>query len=161
MPMYNLLEYSDNFSMTSGSLWNYYRDEENDSANKTDDNDNIINNNKTTSSKYFKQKTKIAGSSSGNNGRLNAEVVVPLKYFNNFWRSLDLPLINCEIEPGLKWSKYCVLSEVSRKFREVDANVAPVVRKVATTTTTRATFQINNLNFMFQLLLCLLMITYF
>ena len=54
MPMYNLLEYSDNFSMTSGSLWNYYRDEENDSANKTDDNDNIINNNKTTSSKYFK-----------------------------------------------------------------------------------------------------------
>ena len=54
MPMNNLLEYSDNFSMTSGSLWNYYRDEENDSANKTDDNDNIINYNKTTSSKYFK-----------------------------------------------------------------------------------------------------------
>ena len=155
MPMYNLLEYSDNFSMTSGSLWDYYRDEENDSANKTDDNDNIINNNKTTSSKYFKQVH-----SSSNNGRLNAEVVVPLKYFNNFWRSLDLPLINCEIELDLKWSKYCVLSEVSRKFREVDANVAPVVRKVATTTT-RATFQINNLNFMFQLLLCLLMITYF
>ena len=155
MPMYNLLEYSDNFSMTSGSLWNYYRDEENDSANKTNDNDNIINNNKTTSSKYFKQVY-----SSSNNGRLNAEVVVPLKYFNNFWRSLDLPLINCEIELDLKWTKYCVLSEVSRKFREVDANVAPVVRKVATTTT-RATFQINNLNFMFQLLLCLLMITYF
>ena len=70
-----------------------------------------------------------------------------------------MPLINCEIELDLKWSKYCVLSEVSRKFREVDANVAPVVRKVATATT-RATFQINNLNFMFQLLLCLLMITY-
>ena len=88
MPMYNLLEYSDNFSMTSGSLWDYYRDEENDSANKTDDNDNIINNNKTTSSKYFKQKTKIAGSSSSNNGRLNPEIVVPLKYFNNLWRFL-------------------------------------------------------------------------
>ena len=40
MPMYNLLEYSNNYSMTSRSLWIYYRDEVNDSANETDDNDN-------------------------------------------------------------------------------------------------------------------------
>ena len=53
MPMYNLLEYSNNFSMTSGNLWNYYRDEQNDFANKIDDNDNMINNNKAKTSKSF------------------------------------------------------------------------------------------------------------
>ena len=42
---------------------------------------------------------------------LNTEVVVPLKYLSNFWRSLDLSLINCEIELGLKWAKNCVLIE--------------------------------------------------
>ena len=61
MAMYNLLEYSDNFSMTSGSLQNYYRDEANDNVNEIDDNDNI-NNNKTTTSKSFKYKTKMIGS---------------------------------------------------------------------------------------------------
>ena len=44
----------------------------------------------------------------------DAEVVVPLKYLSNFWRSLDSPLINCEIELDLSWSKYCVVSEISR-----------------------------------------------
>ena len=58
MPMYNLLEYSDNFSMTSGSLWNYYRDEVNYSTNEIDDNDYKINNNKTRTSKSLKYKTK-------------------------------------------------------------------------------------------------------
>ena len=54
MPMYNLLEYSDNYSMTSGSLWNYYRNEINDSANENSDKDNYrINSNNTTSSKPF------------------------------------------------------------------------------------------------------------
>ena len=159
MPMYNLLEYGEKYSMVSGSLRNYYRDERNDDENETNRLKTRINENKTIRSKSFEYKTKLIGSTPGNNHLINAEVFVPLKYLSNFWRSLDLPLINCEIELDLKWSKYCVLSEVSRKFREVDANVAPVVRKVATATT-RATFQINNLNFMFQLLLCLLMITY-
>ena len=57
MPMYNLLECSGNFSMTSGSLWNYHRDEVNDSANEVDDNDNMINNSKIATSKLsIKQK---------------------------------------------------------------------------------------------------------
>ena len=66
--------------MTSGSLWNYYRGEVNDSDNE-DDAANIyrINNNKTATSKSFEYKTKIIGSISNNNSRLNAEVVVPLK----------------------------------------------------------------------------------
>ena len=40
---------------------------------------------------------------------LNTEVTMPIKCLSNFWRSLDLPLINCEVELGLNWSKYCVL----------------------------------------------------
>ena len=60
MSMHNLLEYSDNYSKMSRSLWNYYGDEINDSANENNDTDNYgINNNKTTTSKSFEYKTKI------------------------------------------------------------------------------------------------------
>ena len=65
MPMYNLLEYSENYSMTSGSLWNY-RDEINDEANENVSNNNTINNNKTITSKSFEYKTKLIGSSPNN-----------------------------------------------------------------------------------------------
>ena len=83
MAMYNLLEYSDSYSMTSRSLWNYYRDEINDDAN-VNDNNNRINNKKQLWSKP------------SNNNVLDAELAVPLKYLSNFLRSLDLLLINCE-----------------------------------------------------------------
>ena len=88
--------------MTSGSLWNSYRDEVKYSANEIDDNDNQINSNKTTTSKSFEYKTKIIGSTPN---ILDKEVVVQLKYVSNFWRFLDLPLINCEIELDLSWSE--------------------------------------------------------
>ena len=114
-PMYNLLEYSDNCFMKLGSLWNYYRDEVNHDDNYR------INNSKTTASKSFEYKTKLIGSKPDNNSRLYAEVVVPLKYLSNFWRSLDLPLINCEIQLDLPRSKNCVISEVSRAS-EVDGD---------------------------------------
>ena len=113
-------------------MWNFYRDEINDDANENDNNDNIINNNKTKTSKSFVYKTKTIGSTPRINSSLNAEVVVPLKYFSNFWRSLDLPLINCEIELDLKWRKNCAISEVSRTFREVDPNADPAEYKVTT-----------------------------
>ena len=77
MPMYNLLEYSDNYSMTSESLWNYYRVEVNDSGNEIDYNDKI--NNKIKASKSFEYKTKIIGSTPNNNNILDAEVVAPIK----------------------------------------------------------------------------------
>ena len=86
MPMYNLLKYSDNYSMTSGSLWNYYRDGINDDENENDANKNMVNHNKTTTSKSFKNKTKITGNTANNGNRLNAEIVVSLKYISNFWR---------------------------------------------------------------------------
>ena len=100
-------------------------------------------NNKTTTNTFFKYKTKIIGRTANNNCRLNAEVFVPLKYLSNFWRSLDLPLINCEIEFDLTLSKYCVISEVSRTFRKADPNADPVVYEVATAIT-GSEFQIND-----------------
>ena len=76
MPMDDLLEYSDNYSKTSGSLWNYYRDEINDDENEND-NSNRLNNDKTITSKSFKYKTKIIESTPDNENRLNAEVFFP------------------------------------------------------------------------------------
>ena len=84
-------------TVTSESLWNYHRDKINDDENDNDDNDNNINNNKTTRSNSFKYKTKIIGSTPDNASRLNAEVVVPLKYQCKFRRSLDFSLSICEI----------------------------------------------------------------
>ena len=86
----------------------------------------MINNKKTITSKSFVYKTEIIGRTSNNNGKWKAEVLDPLKYLSNFWRSLDFPLINCEIELDLKWSKCCEISQVSRTFRAVDANANPV-----------------------------------
>ena len=108
MPMYNLLECSQDYSMTSGSLWNYFREEIDD----VDDN--------AWGGKTFKYKTKIVGKTpkrpprSVNEGdanwspqpavpNLNVEFTTPLKYPSNYWRSLDLPLINCKTELDLSY----------------------------------------------------------
>ena len=103
MPMYNLMEYSDNYSKTSGSLWQYTKDI------PAVKNDNAIidftNNNLTDS---FDFKVKMAGQT-GNNGIKNVEIMVPLKYLSNFWRTLEMPLINCEITLQLTWSASCVI----------------------------------------------------
>ena len=72
MAMCNLLEYNDNCSMTSGSLWNCYRDEINDDANENNAVNNRINNNKTITSKYFEYKAKLIGSAPNNNNILDA-----------------------------------------------------------------------------------------
>ena len=77
-----------------------------------------------------------------NDNRLDAEVVVPLKYLSNFWKSLDSPLLNCEIELDLSWSRYCVISEISRTSKAVPNT--NLVRYEVKTTTNSATFQINN-----------------
>ena len=82
MPMYNLIEYSDNYSKTSGSLWQYYKD---------DPNDNI------TQSESFKSKIKITGKTPAAGNTKDVEIIVPLKYLSNFWRTLEMPLINCEV----------------------------------------------------------------
>ena len=85
----------------------------------------MINNKKTITSKSFVYKTEIIGRTSNNNGKWKTEVLDPLKYFSNFVRSLDLLLINFEIELDLTWSEYCVISQVSRTFRAVYPNAYP------------------------------------
>ena len=82
MPMYNLIEYSDNYAKTSGSLWQYYRDEPND---------NLAN------SESFKFKVKITGKTPAAGNEKDVEIMVSLKYLSNFWRTLEMPLINSEV----------------------------------------------------------------
>ena len=88
--MYNLIEYSDNYSKTSGSLWHYCRDEPFLNANGAIADIPADNNN----SASFKFKTKIAGAI-GEDGTKNVKIKVPLNYLSNFWRNLEMPLINC------------------------------------------------------------------
>ena len=85
MPIYDLLEYSNNYSMTSGRLWNFYRDEINDSAIENNDDGNKTNNNKTITSKPFEYKTKVIGRTPNGNNTLETEVVVPSKYLSTFF----------------------------------------------------------------------------
>ena len=84
MPIYTLLEYSDNYSMASESLWNYYRNEINDFAIEINNDGNKINNNKTIASKSFEYKTKIIGRTPDDNDILDTEGVLPLKNLINF-----------------------------------------------------------------------------
>ena len=85
--MFNLLKYSNNYSMISGSLWNYYKDEVIDDANENSEAGKyMINNNKKTTSKQFEYQLKITGSTLAGNNTLDAEVVVPLKYLSKNWR---------------------------------------------------------------------------
>ena len=103
MPMYNLIEYSDNYAKSTGSLWQYCKDIPARNAN----NEIIIfAENNTTD--LFKFKAKITGQT-GNDGTKDVEIMVPLKYFSNFRRTLEMPLINCEVNLILTWSSVCVL----------------------------------------------------
>ena len=95
--MYNLIEYSDNYAKVSGSLWQYFRDD-------ADDNDDM------DESKSFKSKIKITGKTPNNGNEKDVEIMVPLKYLSNFWRTLEMPLINCEVNLILTWSSTCVIT---------------------------------------------------
>ena len=112
MAMYNLLEFSENYSVTSGGFRSYDRDEINDNANEINAANNGIKNNKTTIGKYFEHKPKLIGNIPDDSNILDVKVVVLLKYLSNFWGSLDFPLINYEIKLDL-WSKKCRITLVS------------------------------------------------
>ena len=112
MPMYNLLEYSKNYRKTIGSLYNYYRDELSNDANN-----NNFNNIKVVNSNTFKYKNKIINNTN-NAGTKNIELAIPLKYLGNFWRSLNIPLISCEVSLELKWDKNCVITSLEQRVIE-------------------------------------------
>ena len=106
MPMYNLIEYSDNYQDSSATLYQYKRDEPpHNNVNLTADN-----------STSFKYKVNLLGNIDAANpdnarvGRLNVKIVVPLKHLSNFFKSLEMPLINCKIKLNLTWKKECILS---------------------------------------------------
>ena len=100
MPMYNLIEYSDIYQKTLGSLWQYCRDKPalyntNNVIDFSADKNNSIS---------FKIKQEIKAQT-GNGGIEYVKIMVPIKYLSNFWRTLEMPLINCEINLQLKQSK--------------------------------------------------------
>ena len=103
MPMYNLIEYTDNYAKTSGSLWQYCLD-----IPAVNNNNAIVDFTENNLTDSFKFKVKISGQN-GDDGTKNVEILVPLKYLGNFWRTLEMPLINCEINLILTWSANCVI----------------------------------------------------
>ena len=88
MPMYS-------YSKTSGSSWQYYKDEPSDNI---------------ADSQSFKSKVKITGKTPADRNTKNVKVIVPLKYLSNFWRTLEMPLINCEVNLILPCSRDCVIT---------------------------------------------------
>ena len=110
--MYNLLEYSKNYRKTTGSLWNYYRDEPSNPL--------------SSYSESFKYKTNISGKTPEDHDSLtDLKVVIPLKHLSSFWGALNIPLINCEVELILTWSNKCVLADITVHADAHPAIVAP------------------------------------
>ena len=107
MPMDNLLEYSHNYQDSTGSIYQFKRDE------APDDNANVANN--TTSLVY---KSKLISGTDDNNVN-NVKLVVPLKYVRNFFRSLEMPLVNCKIDLQLTWHKDCMISSANAAAGQV------------------------------------------
>ena len=127
MPMYNLIEYSDNYAKITGSLWQYCKDIP---ARNVDNEIIIFSEDNTTD--LFNFKAKITGQT-GNDGTKDVEIMVPLKYLSNFWRTLEMPLINCEVNLILTWLSSCVLiataiQNQAAKFEITDTKLyVPVV----------------------------------
>ena len=123
--MYNLIEYSDNYSDTSGSLWQFQRDE----LNVNDINTVLTNDNAPS----FKCKGGIIGNTvadGANSKKDGVKIVVPLKYLSNFWRSLEMPL-TVKSQLSLNWYTNCVTiigNGTARTFTITDAKIyVPIV----------------------------------
>ena len=102
MWMHSLVEYRNNYLKTSASLWQYYRNDPNDILTKTES---------------FEFKIKITGKSPTVSNTKEVKKAVPLKYLNNFRRTLEIPLVNCEINLILTWSRNCVIYSVTGKTK--------------------------------------------
>ena len=119
MPMYNLSEYSDNYSDISGSLWKFKREKIEGNNDLTVDN-----------SSSFKYKSNIIGNLRLAGTKNYVKIVVPLKYLSDFWRSLEIPLINCKVELSLSRYENCIFSSAGNNatFTITDAKLyVPIV----------------------------------
>ena len=131
MPMYSLIEYSDNYSDTSGNLWQFRNDEVQDSNVDLA----VHNNNGIFNSQSFKYKAAPVGKTANavnnsNSSVKNTKIIALLKYLSNFWRSIEIPLINCKIHLELNWIEGCILSSAgsTAKFNIRDAKLhVPIV----------------------------------
>ena len=103
IPMYDLIEYLDNYQDSSGTLYQYKRDEPPEG--------DPIPNLAVANSSSFKYKVELLGDPvvANNIARRNVKVIVPLKYLSNFFRSLEMPLINCKIKLNLTWKKMRII----------------------------------------------------
>ena len=90
MSMYDLIEYSDDYSDSSGSL---------EVFKEISNNANVINDDNAPSLKY---KANLIPSTNADETKKGVQIAVPLKYFSNFWRSLEMPLIKFKVELSLK-----------------------------------------------------------
>ena len=124
MPMYNLIEYSNNYSKTSGSLWQYCKE-----IPAINNNGAIVYFNGVNATDSFNFKTKITGQTN-DNGIIDVEIMVPLKYLSIFWRTLEMPLINCEIELILTWLRNCVIIST-----DINAKLLPQLKSCFKRTT--------------------------
>ena len=122
--MHNLIEYSSNYSKTTESLC-FYSEDESASLNNNFQN--------TDSFKSLEYKSKLLGNAiaqlvpnESNGIQKNETLAVPLNYLSNFWRSLEMPLINCKIASKPKWTKYCVLY-VARNNNNTNANPKNII----------------------------------
>ena len=103
VPMYNLIEYNDNYSKTSGSLWQHCKD-----ILAVNNNNEIVNFNNDNPTDSFNFKVKMTGEA-GDDGTKNVEIMDPIKYLTNFWRTLEMSLMNCKVSLILTWSENCVI----------------------------------------------------
>ena len=118
--MYNLIEYSDNYSDTSGSLWQFQRDE--------------IENNTNVSGEYsssFEYKSKFVNNIDNTVKLKGVKIIVlPLKYLSNFWRSTEMPLINCKVELSLTWIENCILATSVNVANDAITNASKAAFKI-------------------------------
>ena len=120
MPLYNLLEFSKNYRKTTESLWKCYRDKPNSGVGSENNNDNSS----IKDSKSFDYETSITEKLEGINITKDAEILMQLKHLSNFWRTLHMPLINCEINLILASSENCVLTSEATRDADPYANSA-------------------------------------
>ena len=107
MPMYNLIEYSENYSDTSGSSWCFKRDERTNNLIVTND-DNAPS---------FKYKASLITNTEADGTKNGIKIAVPLKSLSNIWRSLEIPMIYYRVGLSLRWIENCVLT-----LAEIGAN---------------------------------------
>ena len=127
MPMYNLTDYSDNYSDTSENLWQFKRAKIEENVDLTVDDNHIPND-----SSLFRYKSSLIPNRNG------VKIAVPPKYLSNFWRSLEMPLINCKVELSLTWDPKCVLCTLAETLTFTITDAKLYVPTVALSTENNA-----------------------